>query len=93
MLALKLQEEARQAEGSWSSWQEAKLLAKLVARLKREGLRGRRWFAQPPPVWAVWAGGAVDGQGPQSVCQGQGISREGDGGPGAGAGNCGGVRE
>ena len=50
MLALKLQEEARQAEGSWSSWQEAKLLAKLVARLKREGLRGRRWFAQPPPV-------------------------------------------
>ena len=35
MLALKLQGEARQTEGSWSSWQEAKLLA----RLEREGLR------------------------------------------------------
>ena len=72
MLALKLQEEARQAEGSWSSWQEAKLLAKLVVRLKREGLRGRRWFAQPPPVWAVWAGGAVDGQGSTECLSGTG---------------------
>ena len=35
MLALKLQGEARKAEGSCSSWQEAKLLA----RLDREGLR------------------------------------------------------
>ena len=35
MLALKLQGEARKAEGSCSSWQEAKLLA----RLEREGLR------------------------------------------------------
>ena len=39
MLALKLQGEARQVVGSWSSWQEAELLAKLVARLEREGLR------------------------------------------------------
>ena len=78
MLALKLQGEARQTEGSWSRGQEAKLLAKLVARLKREGLRGRRWLAPPPPVWA---GGAVGGQVPQSGCQGQGIYGEGDGGP------------
>ena len=35
MLALKLQGEARKAEGSCSSWQEAKLLA----RLEREGRR------------------------------------------------------
>mgnify|MGYP006908673851 CR=1 FL=1 len=39
MLALKLQGEARQAEGSCSSWQEAKQLANLLARLEREGLR------------------------------------------------------
>ena len=39
MLALKLQGEARQTEGSCSSWQEAKLLANLLARLEREGLR------------------------------------------------------
>ena len=36
MLAPKLQGEARQAEGSWSRWQEAGLLAKLVARLKSD---------------------------------------------------------
>ena len=40
MLAIELQGEARQSEGSWSSCQEAWLLAKLVARLKSKGLRG-----------------------------------------------------
>jgi hypothetical protein len=40
MLAIELQGEARQSEGSWNSWQEAWLLAKLVARLKSKGIRG-----------------------------------------------------
>ena len=48
MLALKLQGEARHVEGSWSRWQEAKLLAKLVARLKREGLSGEEVVCSAP---------------------------------------------
>ena len=47
-LALQLQGEARQAEGSWSNWQEAELVARLVARLEREGVRREEMVVLTP---------------------------------------------